>query len=99
MEHQLQSIQTLRGKPYQLLALPMAPLIHDEEGGRQPTTYANYLVMNGRVLMPTYGDATLDGKAKALIEKAYPNREVVGIDCRILVWQHGSLHCCTMQYY
>ena len=99
MEEQLMSMITLHGEPYRLLPLPMAPRLYDEEGGRLPATYANYLVINGRVLMPIYGDFALDEKAKVVIGKAFPNREVIGIDCRILVWQHGSLHCSTMQYY
>lgn len=99
MEEQLRSMITLHGEPYRLLPLPMAPRLYDEEGRRLPATYANYLVINGRVLMPTYGDSALDEKAKVVIGKAFPNREVIGIDCRILVWQHGSLHCSTMQYY
>lgn len=99
MEQELQAMLTMSGKPYRLLALPMAPALYDESGLRLPTTYANYLVVNGRVLMPFYGDSELDSKAKAVIERAFPNRSVVMVDCRILVWQHGSLHCCTMQYY
>ena len=99
MEQQLQSMCTAGGKSYRLIALPMAPKMYDDEGQRLPTTYANYLVINGRVLMPSYGDAMLDEQAKAVLEKAFPNRSVRMVDCGILVWQHGSLHCSTMQYY
>ena len=99
MEQQLQSMCTAGGKSYRLLALPMAPKKYDDEGQRLPTTYANYLVINGRVLMPSYGDTILDEQAKAVLEKAFPNRSVRMVDCGILVWQHGSLHCSTMQYY
>ena len=99
MERQLATMHTMHGKPYRLLPLPMAPTIIDEDGLRLPATYANYLVINGRVLMPSYGDTALDEKAKNVIEQAFPNRSVRMVDCRILVWQHGSLHCSTMQYY
>lgn len=99
MEEQLQSFVTTDGKSYHLLPLPMAPVLYDEDGMRLPSTYANYLVINRRVLMPTYGDAELDDRAVAVLESAFPGYSVTGIDCRVLVKQHGSLHCSTMQYY
>lgn len=99
MKEQLRTFQTSSGKPYRLLELPMAPELHDSDGQRLPATYANYLIINGRVLMPSYGDEELDNRAKAVIERAFPNHSVRMIDCQVLVWQHGSLHCCTMQYY
>ena len=66
---------------------------------RLPATYANYLVINGAVLVPTYNQPDLDAEALRTIGEAYPDREIVGIDCRAVIRQHGSLHCCTMQYY
>ena len=96
MEQQLKTFRTLLGEPYRLIALPMArPAFEDDE--RIPATYANYLVMNGAVLVPTY-DTDLDDVALAQVAKAFPDREIVGIDCQALIRQHGSLHCVTMQY-
>ena len=66
---------------------------------RLPATYANYLVINGAVLVPTYNQPDLDAEALRIIGEAFPDREIVGIDCRAVIKQHGSLHCCTMQYY
>jgi len=66
---------------------------------RLPATYANYLVINGAVLVPTYAQPDLDAEAMRIIGEAYPDREIIGIDCRAVIKQHGSLHCCTMQYY
>lgn len=98
MEEELQQLRTIDGKPYRLLQLPMPrPIIHD--GERLPATYANYLVVNGAVLVPTYAQADLDQEAIHIIQQAFPDREIVGIDCRAVIIQHGSLHCCTMQYY
>ena len=97
MEEQLCSFRTPGGKPYRLLALPM-PRAVVHEGERLPATYANYLVMNGAVLYPTYGQPELDAEAGRVIARAYPEREVVGIDCSPLIRQHGSLHCVTMQF-
>ena len=97
MEEELKTFRTIEGKPYRLLKLPMPrPIIF--EGERLPATYANFLVINGAVLCPTYAQPDLDAEALRLIGEAFPEREIVGIDCRSIIKQHGSLHCCTMQY-
>ena len=98
MEDQLKTFRTLSGEPYKLVKLPMPHAIYDEDGLRLPATYANFLVINGAVLVPTYNQPDLDAEAMRLIGEAFPGRDVVGIDCRSIIKQHGSLHCCTMQY-
>lgn len=98
MERELQKLRTLDGKPYRLLKLPLPRPIYDD-GDRLPATYANYLVINGSVLVPTYNQPDLDEEAMRIVGQAFPDREIVGIDCRTVIKQHGSLHCCTMQYY
>ena len=69
------------------------------DSDRLPATYANYLIINGAVLVPTYAQPDLDAEAMRIIGEAFPDREIIGIDCRAVIKQHGSLHCCTMQYY
>ena len=98
MEQELQSLRTLDDKPYRLLKLPLPRPIFDS-GERLPATYANYLVINGAVLVPTYNQPDLDAVALRIIGEAFPDRKILGIDCRAVIKQHGSLHCCTMQYY
>jgi len=98
MEKELQALRTIEGKPYRLLKLPLPRPIYDEDY-RLPATYANYLVINGAVLVPTYGQSDLDAEAIRIIGEAFPDREIIGINCLPVIWQHGSLHCCTMQYY
>ena len=98
MEDQLKTFRTLSGEPYKLVKLPMPRAIFDEDGLRLPATYANFLVINGAVLVPTYDQPDLDAEAMRLIGEAFPGRDVVCIDCRSIIKQHGSLHCCTMQY-
>lgn len=98
MEQELQQLRTIDGHPYRLLQLPMPRPIYDD-GERLPATYANYLVINDAVLVPTYNQPDLDQEAISTIGKAFPDREIIGIDCRAVIRQHGSLHCCTMQYY
>jgi len=98
MEKELQELRTTDGRPYRLLKLPMpCPIYYGND--RLPATYANYLVVNGAVLYPTYAQPDLDCQARDIIQQAYPDLEMVGIDCRPVIRQHGSLHCCTMQYY
>lgn len=98
MEEQLHTLRTLNGQPFQLKKLPLPRPIYDEDGLRLPATYANFLVVNGAVLCPTYAQPDLDIEALRIIGEAFPGRETVGIDCRSLIRQHGSLHCCTMQF-
>ena len=98
MEKELQELRTLDGHPYRLLKLPLPRPIYDGDD-RLPATYANYLVINDAVLVPTYNQPDLDTEAIRIIGEAFPDRKIVGIDCRAVIKQHGSLHCCTMQYY
>ena len=97
MEEQLKTFRTLDGKPYRLMKLPMPRPIYDGDD-RLPATYANFLIVNGAVLCPTYAQPDLDAEALRIIGEAFPDREIVGIDCRSIIRQHGSLHCCTMQF-
>lgn len=110
MEKELQQLRTTDGRPYRLLKLPLPHPIYEENDSspftlhsslknRLPATYANYLVINGVVLVPTYAQPDLDAEALRIIGLAFPDREIIGIDCRPVIRQHGSLHCCTMQYY
>ncbi|TCV97289.1 agmatine/peptidylarginine deiminase [Luteibacter rhizovicinus] len=95
MAGELAALRTVDGKPYTLYPLPWAQPIVDE-GRRLAASYANYLIVNGAVLVPAYGDA-VDDEAARIIGTAHPGREVVQVPCRPLIWQNGSLHCITMQ--
>ena len=96
MAEEIRAFRTRDGRPYRTIALPWPAPRFDEEGTRLPATYANFLVVNGAVLVPTYDDPS-DRSALAAIALAFPGREIVGIDCLPLILQHGSLHCVTMQ--
>ena len=111
MEEELKTLRTLDGKPYRLLRLPSPrPLYESAEGvtshlspltshlDRLPATYANFLIINGAVLVPTYAQPDLDREACRIIGQAFPDREIVPIDSRAIIRQHGSIHCCTMQF-
>ncbi len=98
MEEQLATFRTKEGKPYRLLPLPSPTPIYDKDGERLPATYANFLIMDNAVLYPTYAQPENDARAAEVLQEAFPAHEIVGIDCRALIKQHGSLHCVTMQY-
>lgn len=96
MEAQLREFRTEDGKPYRLIPLPLPePLWLD--GYRLPASYANFLIINGAVLVPGSG-SPLDDIAAERLQEAFPDREIKVIDCRPLLSGHGSLHCVTMQF-
>jgi len=95
MGEELAALRTIDGRPYRLHALPWARPVLDD-GRRLAASYANYLIVDGAVLVPAYDDAA-DAQAARIIGAAHPGREIVPIPCRALIWQNGSLHCMTMQ--
>lgn len=97
MEQELQGFTAPDGTPYRLMALPWPKARFDADAHRLPATYANFLIINGAVLVPTYADDENDAKALACVAQAFPGREIIGVDCLPLIQQHGSLHCVTMQ--
>ena len=97
MKGELEQLRTAEGKPYELIELPLPPAIYDEEGERLPATYANFLFVNGALLVPTYNVET-DELALETLRQALPDHVIVPVYCRPLIKQHGSLHCATMQF-
>lgn len=95
MAREIAALRTVDGKPYRLFPLPWAQPVLDE-GRRLAASYANFLIVNGAVLIPAYGDPA-DQRAAAVLADAFPGREIVPVPCRALIWQNGSLHCITMQ--
>jgi agmatine deiminase len=91
----LKSARNLRGKPFDIIELPMSPPIVFQ-GQRLPASYANFYIANGLVLVPTMNRST-DRTALNILADAFPSREVVGIYCGDLIWGLGALHCMTQQ--
>lgn len=96
MAQQLQSLRHRDGSAYQLHALPWPSAQFDASGRRLPATYANFLIINGAVLLPVYACAA-DRQAQAVLQSCFPNHAIIPIDCRALIRQGGSLHCVSMQ--
>jgi len=96
LEEELMNLCTLEGRPYRLFSLPIpAPIYYD--GERLPATYANFLVINDAVIVPTYRQRDNDDVALATISQAFPTREILPLDATTIIRQHGSVHCLTMQ--
>ncbi|HAC62813.1 MAG TPA: agmatine deiminase [Cyanothece sp. UBA12306] len=96
LEAELKALPTPDGQAYHLIGLPWPQPKYNQEGDRLPASYANYLIINGAVLVPMYRDKA-DEKALMQIQKAYQDHEVIGIDCLPLIREFGSLHCMSMQ--
>ncbi len=96
MEQELKALRTKDNLPYRLVPLPMADKVIFD-GERLPATYANFLIINGAVLLPVY-NSPKDEFVKSQLQSVFPDREIILVNCLPLIKQHGSLHCVTMQF-
>jgi agmatine/peptidylarginine deiminase len=97
MKCQLKAMRTLKNQPFRLLELPWPESQFNSDGQRLPATYANFLIINGAVLVPSYGVGQ-DRLAAKVVQQAFPKHEILLINCRPIIEQCGSLHCLTMQF-
>lgn len=84
------------GRPFTFVEVPM-PRAVSYDGQRLPATYMNFYFVNGALLVPTFGQRSRDARALAALERVVPGRQVVGVDCRALIWGLGAIHCLTQQ--
>lgn len=98
MEKEILALHRPDGLPYNAVALPLPDPIYDEDGERLPATYANFLILNDAVLLPVYNQERKDMLASQMMKIVFPDHEIIPVDCRALIRQHGSLHCVTMQF-
>jgi agmatine deiminase len=99
LQDNLQMLEAARdqdGRPFRIVKLPMPGRV-EIEGQRVPATYLNFYFVNGALLVPTYGNKKNDRRALEILQANLPKREVVGVDCRALIWGLGSIHCLTQQ--
>ena len=83
------------GKLLRVVKLPMPGPVYFEDQ-RLPASYANFYIANKSVIVPTYRHAN-DAKACQILQRLFPDRRVVGVDCVNLIWGLGSIHCVTQQ--
>ncbi len=92
----LRGFRTPGGRRFRIVELPMPqPLSH--AGHPLPASYANFLVINGAVLMPAFRQPRRDAVAAEVLAGCFPGREIIPIDCLDLVWGLGTIHCLTQQ--
>jgi agmatine deiminase len=98
LQENLAELKTLRlpnDKPLNIIELPM-PKPFYVFGERMPASYANFLITNQSIIVPTF-ECDEDEQAILILEKCFPSREVVGIDSREIIWGLGSFHCLSQQ--
>jgi agmatine deiminase len=83
------------GKPFNIVKIPMPEPVYYEDV-RLPASYANFLIANKCVLVPTYRSLN-DQKAMDILQKHMPDRKIIGIDCTDLIWGLGAIHCVSQQ--
>src|SRR5262249_33760259 len=91
----LRGMKDQDGRPLHVETLPMPKPVYFD-GQRLPASYANFYIANGVVIAPTFNDSN-DPVALSTLRKLFPEREVIGIHCRVLVLGLGTLHCMTQQ--
>ena len=91
----LQRMTDQSGQPFDIVDLPMPKPVYFEKN-RLPASYANFLITNAKVLVPTYRCEN-DQVALAILQEQFPDRSIVGIDCTALVWGLGAIHCISQQ--
>jgi agmatine deiminase len=92
----LERLRDQDGRPFEIVELPMPrPVVYKQQ--RLPATYLNFYFVNGALLVPTFNQARRDRRALEMLAELLPNREIVGVDCRALIWGLGAIHCLTQQ--
>ena len=98
MHNRIRQFKTSSGEPYRLTALPLPRAIYDGAGRTLAANYANFVIINGAVLVPSYGDP-MDVVAQQRLSECFPDRTIIPIPALPLIKQNGSLHCMTMHFY
>jgi agmatine deiminase len=97
----LRSMTDARDRPFEIVTLPMPGIVGGESTDtrnldRLPASYANFYIANNVVLAPIFGHPN-DARAIETLQRLFPGRSVVGINCEPLVWGMGTIHCVTQQ--
>lgn len=99
LEKNFESLKNMKdenGNKLNVIKIPMPGFVGDDEGSRLPASYANFYIGNSAVAVPVFGHEN-DKKALSILRGLFPNREVVGINCKAMVHGLGALHCVSQQ--
>jgi agmatine deiminase len=92
---ELKMMRLPNGQALNIIELPMPDAV-ETDGIRLPASYANFYIANGRVIVPTFS-CKQDEKAIRILEKCFPDRQIVGVNSRNIIWGLGSFHCLSQQ--
>jgi agmatine deiminase len=97
----LRSMTDAEERPFQIVTLPMPGIVggtstSTRDLDRLPASYANFYIANKVVLAPVFGHAN-DARAVETLQKVFPTRQIVPVNCEPLVWGMGTIHCVTQQ--
>jgi agmatine deiminase len=97
----LRSMTDAAGRPFEIVSLPMPGMVggnstESRDLERLPASYANFYIANSVVLAPVFGHAN-DERAVDTLQRLFPTRQIVPINCEPLVWGMGAIHCVTQQ--
>lgn len=91
----LQNATDQNGKPFELVKLPMPQMNYDDDE-RAPVSYANFYIANKSVLVPQFSHKN-DQVAIDILQELFMDREIIGIDCKNIIYGGGAIHCITQQ--
>jgi agmatine deiminase len=92
----LKGFRTPKGKKFDIVKLPM-PKPFGFRGQQVPASYANFLIINGAVLVPQFRQKKRDAEVCEILGGCFPGREIIPVDCYQLIWGLGTLHCISQQ--
>lgn len=95
-KEQLAEARTRDGRPYEIVEIEQ-PVDTRGEGDEFLSSYLNYYVVNGAVIVAEFGDAEADEAAREVLAKLYPGREIVMVDIDPIAEGGGGIHCSTQQ--
>ncbi len=85
------------GRPLKVFRLPSPGWIEAETGGASPASHMNFIIANGAVIMPTYGDAQAGAFAVEGLKSLFPDRTIIDLPSNAILSGGGSFHCITQQ--
>ncbi|HEV7682743.1 MAG TPA: agmatine deiminase family protein [Pyrinomonadaceae bacterium] len=97
----LQTMTDVQGRLFEIVTLPMPGVVGGTSTDtrnldRLPASYANFYIANEVLLAPVFGHAN-DSRAVEILQRLFPDRRVVPINCEPLVWGMGTIHCVSQQ--
>lgn len=90
----LRAARQANGAPFDLI--PIAPPTPQRKSKYDALTYLNFLVINGAVIVPAFGDKDRDAAAAARLKSAFPDRDIICLELPALILEGGGIHCSTL---